>query len=196
MSDLLVSARHDISYFKRFRMEVDLQCRLPPVPNLPVGYEWAAWEHNRLDDHAEVKYQCFIEEIDSVVFSSLSNREGCRRLMTEITSKPGFKPEATWMIACADGYCGTVQGIRERSGMGAIQNLGVTAAHRGRGLGTALLLKALDGFQRCGAHRAHLEVTAQNDGAIRIYRRLGFRCRKTLYKAVDPLAVLQDGAGL
>ena len=28
------------------------------------------------------------------------------------------------------------------------------------------------------------EVTAQNEGAIRLYRRLGFRRRKTVYKAV------------
>ena len=32
--------------------------------------------------------------------------------------------------------------------------------------------------------RALLEVTAQNEGAIRLYRRLGFRRRKTVYKAV------------
>jgi ribosomal protein S18 acetylase RimI-like enzyme len=38
-------------------------------------------------------------------------------------------------------------------------------------------------------HRAFLEVTAQNDSAIRIYRRLGFRCRKTIYKQVQQGAV-------
>jgi ribosomal protein S18 acetylase RimI-like enzyme len=184
------AVQHSISYFKRFRMEIELQAVLPPVPVLPPGYSWVAWEDWFWEQHAEVKYQCFVEEIDSVVFSSLSNREGCRRLMQEIAAKPGFKPEATWMIACADSYCATVQGVRERTGMGAIQNLGVTAPHRGRGLGTALLLKALHGFQHCGAHRAHLEVTAQNDAALRIYRRLGFRCRKTLYKAVDALSGL------
>jgi ribosomal protein S18 acetylase RimI-like enzyme len=185
------AAQHAVSYFKRFRMEIDLQAALPPVPDLPAGYAWIAWEDWLLEQHAEVKYQSFIEEIDAVVFTSLSNREGCRRLMREIASKPGFKPEATWMIACAGSYCATVQGIREWNGTGAIQNIGVTAAHRGRGLGTALLLKALHGFQRCGAHRANLEVTAQNDAAVRIYRRLGFRCRKTLYKAVDAFSALQ-----
>src|SRR5262249_9066660 len=83
--------------------------------------------------------------------------------------------------------CGSVQGLRERSGLGAIQNLGVTPAHRGRGLGSALLLQALHGFARAGLARALLEVTAQNDGALRLYRRHGFRCVKTLYKAVpDP----------
>jgi ribosomal protein S18 acetylase RimI-like enzyme len=176
-----------VSYFKRFRMEIDLQEALPAVPALPPGYAWVAWEDRLWEQHAEVKYQCFIEQIDSVVFSSLASRDGCRRLMREITSRSGFKPEATWLIACGPSYCATIQGVRERTGMGAIQNVGVTASHRGRGLGSALVLKSLHGLQRSGAHRAHLEVTAQNDGAVRIYRRLGFRCRKTLYKAVpDP----------
>jgi len=109
--------------------------------------------------------------------------------MREISRKPGFRPEATWLVACPGGFCGTVQGVRERSGLGAIQNLGVAPTYRGRGLGRALLLKALYGFWRAGLGRAHLEVTAQNDAAVRLYRRVGFRCRKTLYKAVpDPRA--------
>ena len=33
--------------------------------------------------------------------------------------------------------------------------------------------------------RAILEVTAQNDAAVRLYHRLGFRRRKTVYKTVD-----------
>jgi ribosomal protein S18 acetylase RimI-like enzyme len=74
--------------------------------------------------------------------------------------------------------------VRERKGLGAIQNLGITAAHRGQGLGEALLLQALHGFRRCGLAHAILEVTAQNEGAIRLYRRVGFRRAKTVYKAV------------
>jgi ribosomal protein S18 acetylase RimI-like enzyme len=77
-----------------------------------------------------------------------------------------------------------VQGIRERGGFGSIQNLGILSGWRGRGLGEALLLQALHGFRRIGLARAQLEVTAQNETAIRLYRRLGFRRAKTLYKAV------------
>jgi ribosomal protein S18 acetylase RimI-like enzyme len=77
-----------------------------------------------------------------------------------------------------------VQGLQERTGLGAIQNLGVAPAHRGRGLGTALLLQALHGFRRAGLGRAFLEVTAQNEAAVRLYQRLGFRRKKTIYKAV------------
>ena len=77
-----------------------------------------------------------------------------------------------------------MQGIRERGGLGSIQNLGIVPGWRGRGLGEALLLQALHGFRHTGLGRAQLEVTAQNDAAIRLYRRLGFRRAKTLYKAV------------
>jgi ribosomal protein S18 acetylase RimI-like enzyme len=177
-----------VSYFKRFKMEIDL-VDAPPVPVLPAGYRWVAWEEDLVDAHAEVLSRSFHEEIDSAVFPSLSSRPGCFYLMSEIRRRPGFVAGATWLLACCDGYCGTVQGARERSGLGAIQNLGVTPPHRGRGLGSALLLQALCGFQRAGLGRVFLEVTAQNDAAVRLYRRLGFRRRKTIYKLVEAVPV-------
>jgi ribosomal protein S18 acetylase RimI-like enzyme len=176
--------QHSISYFKRFKMEVDL-ADMPAVPALPDGYSWAAWTEYLLDSHAEILYCCFREEIDATVFPSLGDRRGCTCLMTEIRRKPGFLPDATWLLASPAGYCGTIQGIREHNGMGSIQNLGITVSHRGQGLGTALLLQALHGFRRTGLRRAFLEVTAQNDGAVQLYHRLGFRRRKTIYKAVE-----------
>lgn len=175
------------TYYKRFRMEIDLLIDLPR-PTLPMDYAWAPWHDLLLEQHAEVKFYCFNDEIDACVFPSLGSRTGCLTLMREISKKPGFRPEATWLVRGPDGYCGTVQGVRERSGFGAIQNLGVTPRHRGRGIGGALLLMALQGFQQVGLKRAFLEVTAENEPAIRLYRRLGFRCRKTLYKAA-PLLV-------
>jgi len=177
-----------MAYYKRFKMEIDLY-DAPAVPALPEGYAWVPWHDSVLALHAEVLFHSFSEEIDSVVFPSLGNRPGCHHLMTEISRKPGFLSLATWLLACPGGYCGTVQGIRERTGLGAIQNLGITPPHRGKGLGTGLLLQALHGFQRAGLGRAFLEVTAQNDGAVQLYRRLGFRRRKTLYKAVGAAAV-------
>ncbi len=182
-----------IAYFKRFRMEIDLNALAPP-PALPAGFHWLAWDEALLETHAEVKFLSFQDEIDAIVFPSLSSRVGCTYLMREISRKAGFRPEATWLIGCGNDWCGTVQGVRERSGLGAIQNLGVVPAYRGRGLGRALLLQALHGFVRAGLGRALLEVTAQNTAAIRLYRRLGFRCRKTLYKAVEQNSALQEAA--
>jgi hypothetical protein len=63
--------------------------------------------------------------------------------------------------------------------------VGTTPEHRNRGIGKALVAKALCGFQMAGINRVYLEVTAQNSGAVRLYRRIGFRHVKTVYKAVE-----------
>ena len=74
---------------------------------------------------------------------------------------------------------------RADRGVGPIQNVGITPAHRGRGLGTVLLWHSLAGFQRAGIDRVFLEVTAHNSGACRLYERLGFRRTKVVYKASE-----------
>ncbi len=176
-----------ISYFKRYKMEADLHDL--PHPVLPPGFACVPFSASLLEVHAEVLFRSFHQEIDAVVFPSLGDPDGCRTLMVEICRKWGFLPGATWLLSGPEGPCGTVQGVRERSGVGAIQNLGIVPSCRGRGLGRALLLHALHGFRQVGLRRAMLEVTAHNDGAVRLYRRLGFLRRKTLYKAVPDFRI-------
>ncbi len=180
-----------LTYFKRFRMEIELAGRQFCPPEVPPPYRIESWDDALLEAHAEAKYQSFRAEIDANVFPCLGDWAGCHRLMHEICGKQGFLPSATWLIVRDTGtddapeYCGTIQGIRDYAGLGAIQNLGVTPEHRGRRLGTCLLNQALAGFQQAGLHRAFLEVTAQNVDAIRLYQRLGFSKTRTVYKAVE-----------
>src|SRR6185437_2602651 len=103
--------------------------------------------------HAEVLYRSFHQEIDALLFPSFSCKAGCIALMTALSRKWGFIPEATWLLAGPTGPCGTVQGLRERTGLGAIQNIGLVPGERGRGAGRALLLQALLGFRAAGMGR-------------------------------------------
>ena len=179
-----------LTYFKRFRMEISLGGR-DFSGFLPRNYRFIPWHEDLLEAHAEAKYHCFHDELDANVFSCLADYPGCLRLMAEIARKPGFLPEATWLVGHVTDagrlteYCGTVQGVCDRSRFGAIQNLGITADHRDQGLGTVLLFKSLEGFRRAGMRRAYLEVTAQNSRAVQLYKRLGFSRAKTLYKVVE-----------
>ena len=202
------------NYFKRYRMEVDLlrppfalvdpggTILLPAI--LPDGFRWLPWSESLLAAHAEVKALCFQDETDAIIFKCLSSFAGCRELMTAIRDRSGFCPQATWLVVAssmsandaATGLAGnciaTIQGTTDSEGHGGIQNVGVIPEYRGLGLGRALVLKALAGFARFGAKRAYLEVTARNLPAVRIYRSLGFRCTKTVYRAVEapePVAV-------
>ena len=181
----------DLAYYKRFRMEIKLTGHdLTPAP-LPQRYNILPWDGSLLDAFSQAKYLSFRNELDANVFPCLADFSGCKRLMAEIVRKPGFLPEATWLAIYSPGggakpeYCGTVQGVRDQHGLGAIQNLGVAPEHRRAGLGANLLRHALAGFRQAGAQRVYLEVTAQNDGAIRLYRRVGFVILRTIYKAVE-----------
>ncbi|GIW92591.1 MAG: N-acetyltransferase [Pirellulaceae bacterium] len=184
-----------ITYFKRYRMQIDLTDVVRRnVPPLAEGYRLVAWSEPLWAKHAEVKFLSFQYELDAHVFPCLGNRDGCRRLMQDICSRWNFVPQATWLAEHYDPHhgwqpCGTVQGIADGQECGAIQNLGVTPAHRGRGLGTRLLFEALCGFWQAGLKEAYLEVTVQNTGAVRLYERFGFRPVRTLYRVADVATV-------
>jgi GNAT superfamily N-acetyltransferase len=173
-------------------MEADLTV-LPGSAPLPSGYRFVPWNEALLDAHARTKFRAFRDELDAIVFPCLGDLDGCRRLMREIRGKSGFLPAATWLIACGSTpeslqWCGTIQGVAERGGIGMIQNVGVVPGHRGLGLGRCLVERALAGFRMHGLARGALEVTVDNTRAVRLYQRLGFRRRRTVYKVVESAA--------
>jgi ribosomal-protein-alanine N-acetyltransferase len=55
-----------------------------------------------------------------------------------------------------------------------INNLAMRPSFRAQGIGTALLHHVLAEARQLGARRATLEVRASNEGARRLYERLGF----------------------
>lgn len=78
--------------------------------------------------------------------------------------------------------------IAARLGVGElhINNVAVRGAFRQRGIGAALLVRALEEGRQHGAQRALLEVRAANRAAQSLYERQGFRItvrRKNYYVA-------------
>ncbi|MCO8122911.1 GNAT family N-acetyltransferase [Stieleria sp. TO1_6] len=187
-----------MTYFKRYRMEFDLRDWHADTPSVPSGYELLSYNPGLIRDHALAKFNSFRQELDANVFPCLSRRDGCLHLMREISSRADFVPEATWLIryrhsdprsgAVQTLAVGTIQGL-STEGWGAIQNIGIDPAHRGKGLGSILMSMAATGFRSTGLERMHLEVTTENTGAVRLYERLGFKRAHVVYKAADVASV-------
>jgi mycothiol synthase len=181
----------NLNYTKRYRMELDMRRWQRPPIELPADYRLVPWHSSLVEAHGEVKYHSFRDEIDAQVFPCLGEYEGCCKLMDEIQQREGFIPESTWLAEYVGAgqakaeYCGTIQAVRTQKGRASIQNIGVVPLHRGRGIGSALILAALLGFEVLAIPRVCLEVTSENEGAVRLYRKLGFRTVRTLYKAVE-----------
>lgn len=178
-----------ITYFKRFRMELDLDRVDLSAPAVEPPYRLIGWSERAIRDHARAKYASFREEMDATIFPCLARLDGCLRLMKDLAARDNFVPEATWLITHQPDRkpaepIGTIQGLSVEN-WGAIQNLGIAAPHRGHGLGAVLLARAAAGFRQVGLQKMHLEVTTDNTAAIRFYQRLGFRKARTVFKAVE-----------
>ena len=81
-----------------------------------------------------------------------------------------------------------------------INNVAVRPQYRGSGMGSAILRHVLAEARRLGANRATLEVRASNEGARRLYERLGFHTagrRPNYYSSPveDALILWKDGLG-
>ncbi len=172
-------------------MELDLRSTALTTPVLPDGYHFMRWHPLLVERHARAKWRSFRRDLDGAVFPCLSQLAGCRRLMSEICKQAAFCPVATWMVMFQPepewpaNDCGTIQGIERSGRVGAIQNVGITPEHRGFGLGRAIMLQALHGFRDIGLTRSVLEVTAINVAAVGLYRSLGFRVTRVLYRQAE-----------
>ncbi|QWW20742.1 ribosomal protein S18-alanine N-acetyltransferase [Schaalia sp. 19OD2882] len=56
-----------------------------------------------------------------------------------------------------------------------VMSVGVAPAHRGRGIGRALVEDLLRAAREAGAERVFLEVRRSNEGAQHLYRAVGFK---------------------
>ncbi len=66
---------------------------------------------------------------------------------------------------------------REHNNVGAIHEIVVLPDYRGRGIGSSLVRKALEYFKNKGLKKAELWVGDENEGAKKLYKKLGFKER-------------------
>jgi ribosomal-protein-alanine N-acetyltransferase len=64
---------------------------------------------------------------------------------------------------------------------GHVVSVAVLHEHRRKGVGKALVLKALDGMRGYGAKQCYLEVRVTNQEAISLYKKLDFEVARTIH---------------
>jgi len=102
----------------------------------------------------------------------------------QLTKHERFDPDL-WLLAWdGDRVVGALLAY-PFADLGFVRAIGVLKTHRGRGIGTALLLRVFDEFRRRGQNRIALGVDSENGtGAIQLYERIGMRIdqRHELYE--------------
>lgn len=64
---------------------------------------------------------------------------------------------------------------------GHVVSVAVLPEYRRKGLGTALVTKAMEGVQMYGAKQFYLEVRVTNEQAISLYKKLGLEVARTVH---------------
>ena len=64
--------------------------------------------------------------------------------------------------------------LQVSSGIGGIYGLGVLPENRGKGYGRAILLKAVEKLKAVKAEQIMLQVAAENEKALSLYKSCGF----------------------
>ena len=61
--------RMGVTYYKRFRMEIDVGRSALAEAVLPAGYQWVAWDPALLERHAQAKFEAFRVKKDAALRS-------------------------------------------------------------------------------------------------------------------------------
>jgi ribosomal-protein-alanine N-acetyltransferase len=63
---------------------------------------------------------------------------------------------------------------------GHVVSVAVMPQHRRKGMGEALVTRAMQGMQLYGAKQCYLEVRITNQAAVNLYKKLGFQITRTI----------------
>jgi ribosomal protein S18 acetylase RimI-like enzyme len=142
------------------------------------------WE--RRHDHiaAELIYATYRGHVDAVINDQYASREGAERLLDNIFELRGCGepvPHASWVAfhRGTQSLAGLVALTTVRPGTAHVPQVAVASEFQSGGLGTLLLDLAFREAARRGYREVSLTVTDQNQGARRLYERLGFQVFRT-----------------
>ena len=151
------------------------------------GIRIEPWKESHHEESAKLVADAYRGHIDSEINDQYRSAAGARRFLSNIVEYPGcgvFFPAASYSAFSRSS--GLLAGISLASlvapDTGHITQLCVAPAHRNAGLGGELLRRSLLAFAAHRCRAASLTVTVANEGALRLYEKLGF-LRRRLFAA-------------
>lgn len=179
LSDVFQTAGFDIH--KRYFMRRDLFATvLTPPPALPAGLESRPWREDDFNAAARLISAAYTGHLDSEINDQYRSGSGSLRFLHNIVRFPGcgyFDSAASRVITRrgSNEFAGLVLCSRVREDVAHITQLCVAKEERGRGLGQFLIEDCVANLKSQGFRALTLTVTAGNENAVWLYRRVDFQ---------------------
>ncbi len=179
----LPGARHAMRY-PRYLMVADVE-RVREMRPRAVGERVVMdrWTERRQEEVAHLIAASYRGHIDSQINDQYRSAEGARRFLFNIVQYPGcgaFFPPGCWVALerMTGRVCGVSLASLVGEEVGHITQICVSPGMRGVGVGSELLRRSVEALGQSGARRVSLTVTKANEGAVKLYERVGFEVRK------------------
>jgi ribosomal protein S18 acetylase RimI-like enzyme len=176
--------------FPRLFMEYDLSPSHSPAISsrerrrraLPPYIELVSWSSDHYQAAAELIHESYLGHIDARINDQYCSLHGSLRFLHNIVRFPGcgvFDPEASWVLRNQrnGALIGMLLCSRVADDVAHITQLCVATAHRGQGLGLALLEHCIHHLTRSRFAAITLTVTEANHQAVKLYQDSGFFVR-------------------
>lgn len=179
--------------FPRFFMECELETATTHLPFAAQPEDTDVllrrWLPEDYQPAAELIHLAYQGHIDAEINDQYRSLHGSLRFLHNIVRFPGcgvFQPSHSWVLESR--RTGTLIGLllcsRIAEDVAHITQLCIAPEFRGRRLGCELLLNGMRALRQAGYAAISLTVTAENIGALALYRRAGFHVRHDFDAAV------------
>ena len=173
--------RHGFDLYPRQFLELDLEW-FPPRRDTKAEEKIVSWDPVHLPGAARVAWLGYRKQVDARVCEDYCTESGCEGYLRSLVETPGcgtFLPEASYSALDSRGMvCGFITVSRVSTTGAMIPQISILPSHQGRGLGKALMARALSALACQGCKTVGLTVTVENRRALEWYQREGFRLRK------------------
>ncbi len=172
--------KHGFTAIKRHFLSFPLdqpheEKELGSQPNFRVS----RWENRFFFPVADVICNSYRDSTDYRLCHDYQSREGCIRFLNNLIKHPGcgtFSPKTSYVVLDSDEQvCGVLLTSRISPDTGMIPQISVRSDRQGKGLGSYLLRTYFKDARESGLERITLSVSEANEGACRLYNRLGFQ---------------------
>jgi ribosomal protein S18 acetylase RimI-like enzyme len=173
--------RHGFECYPRYFLELDLQAPLRQKESASID-RIIPWDASYLQGAAQAAWKSYQEEPDALICEDYCSIAGCENYLRSLVENPGcgtFQPDASFIGLDSRGIpCGFIICSRTSAFAGMIPQIAILPSHQGRGLGNALMYRALSRLKAMGMRTVSLTVTKKNRRAFEWYQRIGFGIRK------------------
>jgi ribosomal protein S18 acetylase RimI-like enzyme len=178
-----VFTRNGFDFYPRVFMERQLRREAPSaIAAVPASLRLRPWRESDFAAAGRLIALAYQGHLDSVINDQYRTTSGSLRFLHNIVRFPGcgqFDPATSLVLAHRDSeeLAGIVLCSRVNIDTGHVTQLCIAPALRHMGLGRLLLMQCMQGLSALGLNYISLTVTEDNQEALLLYRRMGFKSR-------------------